>query len=59
MVVPRDGDTIDAEELRGFVRARLGTLKTPEVLVVVTELPHTPTGKVLRRAVRADLAQPG
>ena len=59
MVVPRDGDTIDAEELRGFVLARLGTLKTPEVLVVVTELPHTPTGKVLRRAVRADLSQPG
>jgi acyl-CoA synthetase (AMP-forming)/AMP-acid ligase II len=57
MVVPRAGGTIDVDELRAFVKARLGTLKTPEVLLVAEELPHTPTGKVLRRAVRTDLTR--
>jgi len=31
-------------------------LKTPQVLVVTDELPHTATGKILRREVRAGLA---
>ena len=56
MVVLRAGATLDVEELRGFVRDRVGSLKTPEVVVVRDELPQTPTGKVLRRAVRDDLA---
>ena len=57
MVVLRAGAALDVDELRGFVRDRVGSLKTPEVFVVREELPHTPTGKVLRRAVRADLAE--
>jgi acyl-CoA synthetase (AMP-forming)/AMP-acid ligase II len=56
MVVPRAGATVDVEELRDFVRSQLGSLKTPEVVAIRDELPHTATGKVLRRAVRADLA---
>ena len=55
MVVARSGAELDVEELRGFVRDHVGSLKTPEVIVVTDELPHTATGKVLRRAVRADL----
>jgi acyl-CoA synthetase (AMP-forming)/AMP-acid ligase II len=56
MVVPRPGAELDVAELRDFVRSNLGSLRTPEVVVVTEELPHTATGKVLRRAVRADLA---
>ena len=56
MVVPRPGAELDVAELRDFVRSHLGSLRTPEVVVVSEELPHTATGKVLRRAVRADLA---
>jgi acyl-CoA synthetase (AMP-forming)/AMP-acid ligase II len=56
MVVPRPGAEIDVDELRDFVRGHVGSLRTPEVVVVSDELPHTATGKVLRRAVRADLA---
>jgi acyl-coenzyme A synthetase/AMP-(fatty) acid ligase len=47
---------VDADELRAFVHDRLGTLKTPEIILVRSELPHTATGKILRRQVRADLA---
>jgi acyl-CoA synthetase (AMP-forming)/AMP-acid ligase II len=56
MVVPRSGDTLDVEELRSFVQERLGTLKTPDVFLVTEELPHTPTGKLLRREVRAEMS---
>ncbi|HSO95553.1 MAG TPA: AMP-binding protein [Acidimicrobiia bacterium] len=57
MVVARPGAAIDPEALRAHVHEHLGSLKTPEVLVVADELPHTATGKVLRREVRAGLAQ--
>jgi acyl-CoA synthetase (AMP-forming)/AMP-acid ligase II len=56
MVTLRPGvDTVDLEHLREWVRTRLGSLKTPELVVVVEELPQTATGKVLRRQVRDDL----
>ena len=45
------------DELRAFVRDHVGSLKTPELVVVRDELPHTATGKVLRRAVRAELSE--
>jgi long-chain acyl-CoA synthetase len=56
MVVARPGASIDPDDLRGHVREHLGSLKTPQVLVVTDELPHTATGKILRREVRAGLA---
>jgi acyl-CoA synthetase (AMP-forming)/AMP-acid ligase II len=62
-VVPRDGHAVDADELRGWVRSRLRGAKTPELIVFRAALPHTPTGKLLRREVLADLLgdrpQPG
>jgi long-chain acyl-CoA synthetase len=57
MVVARPGASLDLDDLRGFVHDRLGSLKTPQVLVVTDELPHTATGKILRREVRAGLAE--
>jgi acyl-CoA synthetase (AMP-forming)/AMP-acid ligase II len=54
-VVPRAGHAVDAEELRDWVRSRLRGSKTPELIVFRDELPHTPTGKLLRREVLTDL----
>jgi fatty-acyl-CoA synthase len=48
-VVPSDGTSPDAEELRGFVRANLARYKVPREVVFVDELPRNQTGKVLRR----------
>lgn len=56
VVVPSAGATIDAEALRTLVRDRLRGSKTPEAVVVRDALPHTDTGKLLRRAVAAELA---
>jgi acyl-CoA synthetase (AMP-forming)/AMP-acid ligase II len=57
MVSLRAGAAADPEELRSWVREHLGSLKAPELVEVRDELPHTATGKILRRQVRADLAE--
>jgi len=47
----------DADEarLREWVRARLRSSKTPDAILFRAELPRTETGKVLRRALLAEL----
>ncbi len=48
-------EEIDVDHVREWVRERLGSLKTPELVVVTDEVPQTATGKILRRQVKADL----
>ena len=43
------------ERIRILVRSRLRGAKTPALIVFRDSLPHTPTGKLLRREVLADL----
>ena len=43
------------DELREWTRAMLRSSKTPDVIAFRHDLPHTETGKLLRRAVLADL----
>ena len=54
-VVLRDGSSVDAEELRETVRSRLRGSKTPDRIVFRDSLPHTETGKMLRRVVQQEL----
>jgi long-chain acyl-CoA synthetase len=49
LVVP-DG-TFDAAALQAFVRERVAGYKYPRLVAAVDELPRSPTGKVLRRAI--------
>jgi acyl-CoA synthetase (AMP-forming)/AMP-acid ligase II len=49
---------VDAEELRQHVRRELRSSKTPDDVVFYEILPHTDTGKVLRRQVAAELSSP-
>jgi long-chain acyl-CoA synthetase len=51
VVVPRPGAELDPDELRAFARERLAAYKYPRVIALVDELPHTPTGKILKRAI--------
>src|SRR5438270_2711132 len=55
VTVRPDAAGVGPTELREWSRQQLGSIKTPEVIVVADELPQTPTGKVLRRAVREQL----
>jgi acyl-CoA synthetase (AMP-forming)/AMP-acid ligase II len=49
VVVAEPGVAIGDGELKEYVRARLRGSRTPDDVVFRTELPHTPTGKLLRR----------
>jgi acyl-CoA synthetase len=58
MVVPQGGEPT-LESLVGFLREEHGVaaFKLPERLVLLDELPRNPLGKVLKRELRAMLAQ--
>lgn len=58
VVVPRGGSAPGVDELRSFVRERLRGSKTPDEVYFRSELPHTPTGKLLRRQVAGELPSP-
>lgn len=58
-VVPRQGATIDEGSLKAHARERLSGPKVPRQFVVLEALPRNPTGKVLKRELRAMYGQPG
>jgi benzoate-CoA ligase family protein len=52
-VVPREGATVDPEEVIAFCRAGLAAFKRPREVIQVDELPKTATGKIQRYRLRA------
>ncbi|KPU99431.1 acyl-CoA synthetase [Variovorax paradoxus] len=56
VVVLRPGTTLALEELQAFCRGKLGGFKLPRQLVLRETLPRLPSGKVLKRVLRAELA---
>jgi 2-aminobenzoate-CoA ligase len=51
-VVLRAGQTATGDELMSFCRGKVATYKLPREVVIVSELPRTPTGKLLRRVLK-------
>jgi long-chain acyl-CoA synthetase len=49
---------VTAAELRAFLASRLASYKVPKQIEFRDELPKTNVGKILRRALRDDAAQP-
>jgi fatty-acyl-CoA synthase len=49
VVVARPGASLTADDVRGYVRARLARYKVPRDVEFVGEIPRNATGKVLRR----------
>jgi acyl-CoA synthetase (AMP-forming)/AMP-acid ligase II len=54
-VVRRPNHEVDAAELQELVRHELRGSKTPDTIVFRESLPHTETGKLLRRVVLEDV----
>jgi long-chain acyl-CoA synthetase len=50
-VALKPGASVEVDELREFVKARVAAYKYPRHLWLVDSLPKGPTGKILRRAV--------
>ncbi len=55
-VVPLPGSTLNEEELLAHARARLASFKVPKQICILSEFPKNPTGKVLKRILRQQLA---
>ncbi len=54
-VIPVAGAPVPTEaDLRSFCRGRLAAYKIPRQIHIATELPHGPTGKILKRALKAE-----
>jgi crotonobetaine/carnitine-CoA ligase len=54
VVLPRPGHRPTAEEIAHWCRERLAPMKVPRYVLFVDELPHTPTHKVAKMALRQD-----
>jgi fatty-acyl-CoA synthase len=52
LVVPRAGKEPAAEELREWYRGRVAAWSIPDAVLLVSELPHTATSKLLKTALR-------
>jgi acyl-CoA synthetase (AMP-forming)/AMP-acid ligase II len=57
VVVLRPETAAQEAELQDWVRGRLRSTKTPVVVDFRAELPYSPTGKLLRRVLRDELAE--
>jgi fatty-acyl-CoA synthase len=57
-VVMKPGETLTEDDVREFVKQNLARYKIPRDVSFVTELPRTPTGKVLKRRLRELHAAP-
>jgi len=53
VVVPRPGRQIEPASIIAWARERIAGFKVPKSVDVLPELPRNPTGKILRRALRA------
>lgn len=58
VVAPERGVELDPEQLRESVRKVVRGSKTPDRIAIWDELPRTPTGKIRRRDVVAELSKP-
>jgi long-chain acyl-CoA synthetase len=56
VVVVKQGTAVSAAELQEWARARLRSSRVPERILFKEQLPYNEMGKVLRRAVRAELS---
>ncbi|MCF8066390.1 MAG: AMP-binding protein [Desulfarculaceae bacterium] len=53
-VVPKQDQQASAEELEAFLADKLARYKIPRDFMFVAELPHTPTGKIMKYRLREE-----
>jgi len=56
-IVLNEGASVSEDELRAWVQARLRSSRVPSRIAFRSELPYNETGKLVRRVVRAELAE--
>lgn len=58
VVVLRPGTDADPDDILGFLRGRLATYKIPKSVVRAESIPRTPSGKIIKPALRAACTPP-
>ncbi|MGW6142981.1 class I adenylate-forming enzyme family protein [Streptomyces sp. NPDC055140] len=58
VVVPHDGTEPDLAGVRAWLETRIARYKIPRELVLRRELPRTPSGKITKHVLRAQLTEP-
>jgi crotonobetaine/carnitine-CoA ligase len=53
-IVPKAGVTLTAPEIAQWCAERLAAMKVPRFVLFVNDLPHTPTHKVAKHALKSD-----
>ncbi len=56
-VVPKAGQALTADEVVDYCRANIAAYKVPARVDIVSELPKSPTGKILKRVLRDQAAK--
>ncbi|MBX6395879.1 MAG: AMP-binding protein [Alicyclobacillaceae bacterium] len=59
VVVPKPGQTLDVEELKGFCRKSLAGYKIPRKVFIAERLPRNASGKVLKFELRQTYSREG
>jgi len=57
-VVPKSGETIEPADVIAWCRANVAAYKVPARVDIVSELPKSATGKILKRVLRDEAAKP-
>ena len=47
----KEGESLDAEEVKAYVKEQVAAYKYPRQVWFVDELPKGPTGKILKREI--------
>jgi long-chain acyl-CoA synthetase len=56
-IIPKPERLIAPEELKSFLKTSLSSFKVPKEVVIVTEMPKSPTGKILKRELKKKMAE--
>jgi long-chain acyl-CoA synthetase len=51
-IVPQPGKTVNKDEVKKFLKTRLAPFKVPKEYNVVSDLPKSPAGKILKRELK-------
>ena len=54
-IVTQQGASVSDEEIQQFCADKMANFKIPSIIIVMDELPRTPTGKLLKRELREQL----
>jgi len=58
-ITPKPGQKIVPEELKAYLKSRLSPFKVPKEFIVVSELPKSPAGKILKRQLKKEYKRSG